>query len=248
MPIITVSEDYILYQQLQTNDLVCPQSQMREPMQLDLYYKHISTSMADNIKKKPMPVFYRPGDSLEIAKKDWTHEMKRFVAEQIKKYPVPNAGFRLTTFGKIWIGITVAAFLTIAAIITKIIWFNAPTTNNNKANFFNLSQPGDRYYGSFFDENYQDHQRKDAYTWIQVETVNAKDSICKIQLSSEVGKLTFETKQIDHTRFTGKTYLAKFEKDADKVLFRSLDRTFMFTSYPMDNKFKDYKISAKENQ
>ncbi|GAA3523132.1 hypothetical protein GCM10022393_42360 [Aquimarina addita] len=246
MPIITVTERKECYKEFGSR-LVSPYSDVNEPMTVGLYKRIITTAIIQNIKKKPIVVFYLQIDGREIPKRDWTHEMKKSAEQYAKDYLVPDAGKKYSLLGKILFSFASIGVLAAGASIFYILYFFAPRQKLNFEEFVAIPKVGDKYYGSIrqiIDEN---KTPKMLHGWIKIISVVPEDSIISYTTSTRLGGLTFETFDAEHNNFTTTILTGKFNarENKQKISIISSDRKNVFECQVISNETKNYKITAK---
>ncbi|MFD2562128.1 hypothetical protein [Aquimarina rubra] len=245
MPIQTISEHLEHYKTLKSQ-FVSPYNKMEILMEARLHKKIISTGLVENIKKKPVVVFYTTSNQTEVPKKDWTQQMKKAAVDYAVEYPVPDAGKTYSLFGKILFSTTIIGVVGACALIFYLLYFSTPQFKMNLEEFVSLPKKGDRYYG-FIHQTIDDEQKPFlAHGWIKIIDVNA-DSTCTYVLSTDPGALTFDTLDAEHTSFSDTAIQGKFNADerAQKVTIISQDKRSRFDAQVMSNKIKNYKISVE---
>jgi len=244
MPIIHISESIELYKEFE-NKFVSPYNTNRVLIKVQLYRQIISTGLVENIKKKPLVIFYFASDGKDIPKKDWTHEMKQSATQYELDYPVSNAGKKYSLFGKILFGSTGIGLTIACAAIFYLLYFKVPQQKNGYAEFIRLPKIGDKYYGSIMTPLTDQYKSQINHGWIKIIAVNPVDSIISYTTSLDIGQLTFDTLQADHTNFDVTVLNGKFRVNKkSNIHIISIDKKTRFESTVISNKTDHYKISA----
>ncbi|WP_027391259.1 hypothetical protein [Aquimarina latercula] len=246
MPILTISEHLEHYQTLKSQ-FISPYTNMEVMMEVRLHKKVINTGLVQNIQKKPVIAFYTTTDRTEISKKKWTQQMKKAAADYAKQYPIVDAGKTYSTFGKIIFSTTIIGVIGALALVFYLFMFSNPQAKMNIEEFVSLPNKGDKYYG-FINQTLDEKKTPFlAHGWIKVIAVNPIDSTCTYVTGEEVGALTFETLEADHSNFSNTQIKGKFKADkrAQKISLISADKRWRFESQVISNKTKNYKITAE---
>lgn len=207
--------DYKNYQQIETSDLVCPLSGQREPMVLMLYKRSVKTFFYDQIVKKPSGIFFRKSDDKDIPAAKWTPEMERFFEEQKLKNPVPDARFKLTWFGKLFIAFSIFVFMMMAWQILKITVIEPDQKAKAQTELLKLPQKGQQYRVGVPTTQYDSNGKATAkgldMRWIEIQDVNPKDSTCTIMLIEELAYGAKMDAHIEKAQQSDKTFKTKFK-------------------------------------
>lgn len=100
-------------------ELFSPLSGRVESLTLTLYIQEINNSFVIKRSKKPMGVFQETASEREIPASHWTQEMVDYYESVAGRTLVPHAGRKLSTWGKIWLGLFIALLLVFAGIAVK---------------------------------------------------------------------------------------------------------------------------------
>ena len=242
--ILFIRQERIPYHET-TSNLTSAKTGREQHVQLVLYKVVNSMFTQDTTGKKSIAKFFDLNNDQEIPKKMWTEEMHRFAEKEIKNYPVPNPGTKFTNAGKIFFTFSALLFLAIGGYLFYALVFQAPQTKKARAEFLEIPETGDKYYGSVFGEEYRDGGLKHA--WGIVKSVNTAERTAELQLSKEVsGENSFEPMKHDHENFTGKTYQVKYKIDEEKsdVDFHEINGDFSLESSVISGEYSQYKIPA----
>ncbi|SEK82795.1 hypothetical protein SAMN04487910_1231 [Aquimarina amphilecti] len=224
---------------------VSPYGDTREFIKVQLYKQIVSSRISENIKRKPLIVFYFASNGIDIPKEDWTYEMKESAREYSLDYPVPGAGKRYSNFGN-----TIRFLTSIITILTCTIIFylyNQKTIQlkSDLDEFTSFPKTGDKYYGSMTQPISNSDIPEKSYGWIKIIYVNPNDSIVSYRTSFDLGAVSFNTLETDYTNFEFIIFEGKFKVTGDReIKIISPSKKMRFKSQVIDDNIRNYKISA----
>ena len=179
----TVSNQYTPYKEITTFDLVCPLTGEKEAMRLVLHQLLAVTPFTKVYHKKPFGVFYRASDKKDIPTSKWTPEMEAFFEQQKSVSPVPNKGWKVTLWGKIFLGIVLLVLMAIIWAIFKGVVLEPRKKQEAFTELTKLPLVGEQYKVDVPIKRYDENGKVTAIghtgAWVEVLEVTP-DSICKL--------------------------------------------------------------------
>ncbi|MDO4881522.1 MAG: hypothetical protein Q3983_09595 [Capnocytophaga sp.] len=235
----TITNKYTPYKEITTSEIVCPLSGEIEPMKLVLHQLLVDSIFTKHYSKKPFGVYFRISDKKDIPASYWTEEMEAFFEEQKAISPVPNKGWKFSTFGKIFIGLAIFILLMISWKVFEAVAIEPFKKQNAFAELTKLPQVGDQYKIDFptttYDANGKATAKGVTPIWVEILQVSP-DSTCvfvpiePISKDKKIENYALEQQQEDGT-FVGKFKVL----DKDKITFLTSNATYGFDARTYGN-------------
>lgn len=240
MAILRVEESIEVYKELDTL-IEFSRKDVSGKLSVLICKKKIATGgMINTVRSKPVIYFVLPND-IEVSRRNWTPEMKLKAKEYAHEFPVPDPGKKFTLFGKMFYSAFALGILVAIGAVLYFAVFVSPGIKEMKTGFSALPSIGNKYYGSFNNNNVGES----GHTWISITTVNPTDSICSYQKSTKMRVFTFNTLEEEHASFSPEIFQGKFSSREGGIKIKSLDNNVFFNATVMNNEYEKYMISVE---
>ena len=217
----SVTNKYIPYKEITTTELVCPLSGEKEPMKLVLHQLLTDSTFIKQYIKKPFGVYYRVSDKKDIPASKWTMEMEMFFEEQKALSPVPNKGWKITTFGKFFAILAIVIMLIISWKVFETIVLNPIKKNTAYSELKTYDNMGKAIAAGV------------SPTWVEILQVSP-DSVCVFKpLETLPINVKLEKSALEQLQEDG-TYVGKFQvldKDRISFIFKDTKNGFEARTY-----------------
>lgn len=219
----SVTNKYTPYKEITTTELVCPLSGEKDPMKLVLHQLLTDSTFIKQYIKKPFGVYYRVSDKKDIPASKWTMEMEMFFEEQKALSPVPNKGWKITTFGKFFAILAIVIMLIISWKVFETIVLNPIKKNTAYSELTLMPEVGDQYKLDLPTKTYDNIGKAIAAgvspTWVEILQVSL-DSVCVFKpLETLPINVKLEKSALEQLQEDG-TYVGKFQVlDIDRISF-----------------------------